>query len=71
MTRRNGAHAGPAPITFRVEVAGKPAYADAAGQAVLAQLPTMGVAGAAEVRVCPIYEITGPFNAGHVESAAR
>ncbi|HVE12478.1 MAG TPA: phosphoribosylformylglycinamidine synthase subunit PurS, partial [Elusimicrobiota bacterium] len=54
---RNGHHG--AASTYVVEVAPRFGHADAAGAALLAQLPSLGVAGVREVRVSALYEITG------------
>ena len=70
MSVRNGT-SGAAPLVYRVEVAGKQGFPDAAGMALLAQLPALGVQGAAEVRVCPLYELTGKYTANQVEQAAK
>ena len=70
MSVRNGAHAAPA-STFRVEVAGRPGFADAAGASLAAQLPALGVPAAFEIRVCPIYEVTGRFSNQQAELTAK
>lgn len=67
---RNGTHSAP-PSVYRIEVACKPGISDAAGLALANQLPALGVANVADVRVCPVFEITGRLNVSQLEQVAR
>ncbi|MBI5201952.1 MAG: phosphoribosylformylglycinamidine synthase subunit PurS [Elusimicrobia bacterium] len=71
MSGKNGTHAGPAPTTYRVEVAGKLVFPDASGAAVAAQFQLLGLQAPTEIRVCPIYEITGKLSPRELELAAK
>ena len=57
--------------TYRVEVTPKTGFSDPAGASVLAQLPTLGVQTATEVRVGTLYEIAGPLSLSQLHSAAQ
>ncbi|MBI4425377.1 MAG: phosphoribosylformylglycinamidine synthase subunit PurS [Elusimicrobia bacterium] len=71
MTAKNGAGAQQPASVFRVEVTGKPGFPDAAGNAIAAQFPLLGLPAPADVRVCPVYEITGKLTQREIELAAR
>ena len=71
MSSKNGAQQGQAPSTFRVEVAGKPGYGGSAGAHVAAQFALLGLTAPSDVRVCPIYELTGRFTPRDLEQAAK
>ena len=72
MTSKNGTHGSThASTSFRVEVGGRPGYDGAAGGQIAAQFAHLGLAQPAEVRVSPIYEITGRLTPREVEQAAK
>lgn len=71
MSGKNGAHAGPPPSVYRVEVAGKLVFPDASGAAVANQFQLLGLQAPTEIRVCPIYEITGKLTPRELEQAAK
>lgn len=71
MPGKNGAHGGPSPAVYRVEVAGKLSFPDAAGAAVANQFHMLGLQAPTEIRVSPIYEITGRLSPREIEFAAR
>jgi len=54
-----------------VEVASKLGINDAPGQALLDQMPAIGVAGAREVRVSSLYEIAGRLTPSQVDLLGR
>ncbi len=56
---------------FLIEVGAKAGTPDAAGAGVLAQLPTLGIAGAREVRVNALYEVRGRLTANQVTQIAK
>jgi len=68
---KNGAHAAPAPSVYRVEVAGKLVFPDASGAAIAAQFQLLGMQAPTEIRVCPIYEITGKLSPRELEQVAK
>jgi phosphoribosylformylglycinamidine (FGAM) synthase PurS component len=61
----------PALPTYVVEVASKLGFNDAPGQALLSQLPSIGICGAREVRVSSLYEISGRFSSAQVDGLGR
>ena len=65
---RNGSHGA---ATYVVEVAPRFGHADAAGAAVLSQLPTLGIAGVREVRVSALYQLTGRLSPTQMHQVAR
>lgn len=58
----NGKAKAAAAITQRVEVFGKSGFSDAAGAAILAQLPTLGIQCVTEVKVGALYDIRGHYS---------
>lgn len=58
-------------LTHVVEVASKLGFNDAPGQALLGQLPSLGVCGVREVRVSSLYEISGRLSSSQVDQLGR
>ena len=54
-----------------IEVRLRPDFADAAGQAALAQLQHAGFPAARSVRLSTVYEICGTLNQSHLQQAAK
>lgn len=71
MSTKNGNHAGQAPKAGRIEVAGRHGYGDAAGAAIAAQFAQLGLQAPLDIRVCPIYELTGRYSPRELELAAK
>jgi phosphoribosylformylglycinamidine (FGAM) synthase PurS component len=59
------------PPTFIVEVATKLGLSDGPGLGVMSQLPSVGVAGAREVRVSALYAVTGRYSLSQMEHISR
>lgn len=59
------------PASYRIEVSGKPAFADPAGAAVLAQIHALGLSCVTEVRVGPVYEVAAAWTLSEAAAAAQ
>jgi len=56
---------------YRVEIATKFGMVDAAGAALMDQLPLLGVHGVREIRVSSLYEIRGPLSPNQIGQLSR
>ena len=51
---------------YKIEVFAKAGFTDAAGAAILAQLPTLGIPGVTDVKVGFLYDIRGPLSPAQI-----